>query len=69
MTQFFEGKVDGHLVWPPRGTNGFGYDPIFIADGQDLTFGEMEPAKKYAISHRTRAFDVFKHACLDAKHD
>lgn len=68
-TQFFEGKVDGHLVWPPRGTNGFGYDPIFIADGQDLTFGEMEPAKKYAISHRTRAFDVFKHACLDAKHD
>ena len=68
-TEFFEGRVDGHLVWPPRGTNGFGYDPIFIADGHDLTFGEMEPAKKYAISHRTRAFDVFKRACLDAKPD
>jgi XTP/dITP diphosphohydrolase len=65
-TELFEGKVYGHLVWPPRGTNGFGYDPIFVADGQTLTFGEMEPANKYAISHRTRAFDVFKRACLDA---
>ncbi len=64
-TELFEGKVYGHLVWPPRGTNGFGYDPIFVADGQSMTFGEMEPANKYAISHRTRAFDVFKRACLD----
>lgn len=64
-TQLFEGKVYGHLVWPPRGTNGFGYDPIFVADGQTMTFGEMEPADKYAISHRTRAFDVFKRACLE----
>ncbi len=64
-TELFEGKVYGHVVWPPRGTNGFGYDPIFVADGQTLTFGEMEPAKKYAISHRTRAFDVFKRACLE----
>jgi XTP/dITP diphosphohydrolase len=64
-TNLFEGKVYGHLVWPPRGTNGFGYDPIFVADGQTMTFGEMEPANKYAISHRTRAFDVFKRACLD----
>ncbi len=64
-TELFEGKVYGHIVWPPRGTNGFGYDPIFVADGQTMTFGEMEPADKYAISHRTRAFDVFKRACLE----
>jgi XTP/dITP diphosphohydrolase len=64
-TDVFQGKVHGHVVWPPRGTNGFGYDPIFIADGQTQTFGEMEPAKKYAISHRTRAFDAFKETCLD----
>jgi XTP/dITP diphosphohydrolase len=64
-TDLFEGNVYGHLVWPPRGTNGFGYDPIFVADGETMTFGEMEPANKYAISHRTRAFDVFKRACLD----
>jgi XTP/dITP diphosphohydrolase len=65
-TATFEGKVYGHVVWPPRGTNGFGYDPIFIAEGETLTFGEMEPAKKYAISHRTRAFEAFKGACLCA---
>jgi XTP/dITP diphosphohydrolase len=63
--ELFEGKVYGSVVWPPRGTNGFGYDPIFVADGQTMTFGEMEPASKYAISHRTRAFDNFKRACLD----
>jgi XTP/dITP diphosphohydrolase len=63
--QFFEGKVYGSVVWPPRGTNGFGYDPIFVADGHSETFGEMEPARKYAISHRTRAFDHFKRAVLD----
>jgi XTP/dITP diphosphohydrolase len=60
----FEGKVFGRLVWPPRGGNGFGYDPMFVPDGHDLTFGEMEPAGKYAISHRTRAFDAFRKACL-----
>jgi XTP/dITP diphosphohydrolase len=64
-SEVFEGKVYGHVVWPPRGVNGFGYDPIFVAEGQTMTFGEMEPADKYAISHRTRAFDVFKRACLD----
>lgn len=63
-TALFEGKVYGHLVWPPRGSNGFGYDPIFIADGHTQTFGEMEPANKYAISHRTVAFDAFRRACL-----
>jgi XTP/dITP diphosphohydrolase len=64
-TEEFEGKVYGHVIWPPRGGNGFGYDPIFVAEGQTLTFGEMEPKKKYAISHRTRAFEHFKRACLD----
>lgn len=62
---FFEGKVHGHLVWPARGGNGFGYDPMFVADGETQTFGEMEPAQKYAISHRTRAFDAFRRACLE----
>ena len=62
----FEGKVFGTLVWPPRGGNGFGYDPMFIADGETKTFGEMEPSEKYAISHRTRAFAKFKADCLEA---
>jgi XTP/dITP diphosphohydrolase len=60
----FEGKVYGHLVWPPRGDKGFGYDPMFVADGETLTFGEMEPARKHAISHRARAFALFSRACL-----
>jgi XTP/dITP diphosphohydrolase len=64
-SQMFEGKVFGHLVWPPRGGNGFGYDPMFVADGETKTFGEMAPAQKYAISHRTRAFAAFKAQCLD----
>jgi len=63
-TQTYEGKVFGRLVWPPRGGNGFGYDPMFVPDGYDQTFGEMEPAGKYAISHRTRAFDAFRKAAL-----
>jgi XTP/dITP diphosphohydrolase len=63
-SQAFEGKVYGHLVWPPRGTRGFGYDPMFVADGETLTFGEMEPAAKHAISHRARAFAKFVAACL-----
>jgi len=60
----FEGKVYGHLVWPPRGSKGFGYDPMFVADGHVLTFGEMEPDAKHAISHRARAFQKFARACL-----
>lgn len=64
-TQIFEGKVFGHLVWPPRGGNGFGYDPMFVPDGDTRTFGEMPPEAKYAISHRTRAFEAFKSACLE----
>jgi len=60
----FEGKVYGHLVWPPRGSKGFGYDPMFVADGHALTFGEMEPDAKHAISHRARAFQEFARTCL-----
>ena len=62
--QVFEGKVDGQLIWPPRGTRGFGYDPMFVPDGYDVTFGEMDPDKKHAISHRARAFKKFVEACL-----
>lgn len=52
----FEGRIDGALVFPPRGDRGFGYDPIFIASGETETFGEMDPDKKHAMSHRARAF-------------
>jgi XTP/dITP diphosphohydrolase len=52
----FEGKVDGVITWPPRGTNGFGYDPIFQPLGHDISFGEMEPIAKHAMSHRADAF-------------
>lgn len=52
----FEGRVDGALVWPPRGARGFGYDPMFIPDGHTETFGEMDPDAKHAISHRADAF-------------
>ncbi len=52
----FEGRVDGKLIWPPRGDRGFGYDPIFVPAGHELTFGEMDPAEKHRISHRARAF-------------
>jgi len=55
----FEGRVQGRLIWPPRGARGFGYDPMFVPDGHDLTFGEMDPALKHAISHRARAFEKF----------
>ncbi|MGE3875580.1 MAG: RdgB/HAM1 family non-canonical purine NTP pyrophosphatase [Parvibaculaceae bacterium] len=52
----FEGRVHGHLVWPPRGKRGFGYDPMFLPDGKSETFGEMDPDAKHRISHRARAF-------------
>jgi XTP/dITP diphosphohydrolase len=53
----FEGRVDGTLVWPPRGDKGFGYDPMFVPAGHKQTFGEMDPAEKHKISHRARAFE------------
>lgn len=55
----FEGKIDGHLTFPPRGTMGFGYDPIFVPDGETRSFAEMPPQEKHAISHRARAFTQF----------
>jgi len=57
-----EGHVNGRLIFPGRGLNGFGYDPIFVAEGQSLTFGEMEPKAKDAISHRANAFEKLKAA-------
>ena len=56
QTENFEGRADGTLVWPPRGDKGFGYDPMFVPAGYDITFGEMAPDKKHAISHRADAF-------------
>jgi len=70
--QFFEGKVFGRLVWPPRGDGGFGYDPMFRPDGHDKTFGEMTRAEKSgsldgaaALSHRARALALFLAACVE----
>jgi XTP/dITP diphosphohydrolase len=67
----FEGRVDGTLVWPPRGTSGFGYDPMFLPDGHPKTFGEMSAEKKHGLpphgtglSHRARAFIALAKACL-----
>ena len=68
----FEGRVDGDLTFPPRGTSGFGYDPMFIPDGHSRTFGEMTAAEKHglpadgslALSHRARAFQLLARACL-----
>jgi XTP/dITP diphosphohydrolase len=56
QAEHFEGRVDGTLVWPPRGDKGFGYDPMFVPAGHALTFGEMDPAQKHRISHRADAF-------------
>jgi len=68
----FTGRVDGTLVWPPRGTLGHGFDPVFMPDGYDLTFGEMPPEQKHSwspgqtgLSHRARAFAKFVEAMLE----
>jgi XTP/dITP diphosphohydrolase len=63
-TATFVGRVDGTVVWPPRGTRGFGYDPIFQPIGSELTFGEMLPEQKHPVSHRARAFVQLQAACL-----
>ena len=63
-TECFEGRIDGTLVWPPRGDKGFGYDPMFVMEGYDITFGEMDPAKKHEISHRAVAFNMLVEACF-----
>ena len=56
QAETFEGRVDGTLIWPPRGDQGFGYDPMFVPIGHEQTFGEMEPALKHGMSHRAAAF-------------
>jgi XTP/dITP diphosphohydrolase len=73
-TEMFRGEVEGFVAWPPRGTEGFGYDPVFQPDGYDTTFGEMSAEEKHgwkpgdpeALSHRARAFKIFVETCLDA---
>ncbi len=73
-TELFRGEVEGTIVWPPRGTAGFGYDPIFQPEGHDTTFGEMTAQEKHgwkpgdaeALSHRARAFKLFVETCLEA---
>lgn len=54
--EWFEGRVEGQLVWPPRGGNGFGYDPMFVPEGHDVTFGEMDADEKTPLTHRADAF-------------
>ncbi len=56
--RFYEGRAPGHVVWPPRGTLGHGYDPVFVPDGESVTFGEMPHERKNKISHRARALEV-----------
>ena len=68
--EYFRGQVEGTLVWPPRGEKGFGYDPVFLPDGFERTFGEMSVEEKQGaadapLSHRARAFDLFRRAMLD----
>ena len=72
--EYFRGEAEGHLVWPPRGDSGFGYDPVFLPDGHARTFGEMtaeekhgwKPGQAEALSHRARAFQKFARPCLGA---
>lgn len=63
-TEVFEGTVAGYITWPPAGEKGFGYDPIFIAEGETITFAEMEPERKHAMSHRADAFRQLVVACF-----
>jgi XTP/dITP diphosphohydrolase len=67
-TESFEGRTEGHWTWPPRGEMGFGFDPIFVPDGQEggqeVTFSEMTPEEKARLSHRARAFAALAAGCL-----
>ena len=73
--EYFRGEAEGTLIWPPRGELGFGYDPVFMPDGYDMTFGEMTPEQKHgwkpgqanALSHRARAFQKFARAKLGSE--
>jgi XTP/dITP diphosphohydrolase len=62
----FQSEWPGTLTWPPRGDRGFGYDPMFVPEGQTQTAGEMDPALKHALSHRAQAFRQLVEACLEA---
>ena len=62
--EIFEGRVEGRVIWPMRGDNGFGYDPMFVPDGETETFGEMDPAKKDGMSHRADAFARLVAGCF-----
>ncbi|MEO0329167.1 MAG: RdgB/HAM1 family non-canonical purine NTP pyrophosphatase [Pseudomonadota bacterium] len=71
--EYFRGEVEGQIIWPPRGERGFGYDPIFMPEGYDITFGEMSAEEKHGwlpgqsddgLSHRSRAFAKFARECL-----
>jgi XTP/dITP diphosphohydrolase len=62
--EVFEGRVDGSIIWPPRGDRGFGYDPMFLPEGGTRTYGETDPAEKHATSHRARAFAQLLDACF-----
>ena len=59
-----EGIIDGQFIWPPRGENGFGYDPVFQLDGYDQTFGEVDPEWKHSVSHRAKAFEQLLSRCF-----
>jgi XTP/dITP diphosphohydrolase len=63
-SEIFEGRVHGNLVWPPRGTLGFGYDPVFQPVGMDQSFAELDPAQKQAMSHRADAFGKLVAGCF-----
>ncbi|WP_424814269.1 non-canonical purine NTP pyrophosphatase [Roseococcus sp. YIM B11640] len=63
----FDGRVEGHWIAPPRGTNGFGYDPLFVPEGETLSFGEMTPEQKAQHSHRARAFAALAAGCLETR--
>ncbi len=63
--EVFEGRVEGEVVWPMRGENGFGFDPVFLPVGETVTFGEMDPAKKHAMSHRSDAFVKLVRGCFE----
>jgi XTP/dITP diphosphohydrolase len=66
-TETFRGEIEGTLVFPPRGMQGFGYDPIFVAHGMTETFGEIDPTAKHAMSHRARAFEKLVNSSIFAK--
>jgi non-canonical purine NTP pyrophosphatase (RdgB/HAM1 family) len=63
-TETFLGRIDGTVVWPPRGDQGFGYDPMFLPTGGERTFGEIDPGEKHAVSHRARAFAQVLTSCF-----